>query len=471
VNTPSPPSGHLTSLRARLARRVLVPLALVWLAGTTITVSAAYYFAAQAFDRSLLDDAYALAAQVQATPQGLEVKLTSGDLSTLLFDQSESIYFAVLRRDGTLVSGHPWLRVERQSPDAEFEFSNSSYMGKSLRVASVYRDDEPGYQVIMAQTTRSRTALLQRVLLYSLLPQALLLLLLEWWLRRAIASDLQPLSDLQSTLNQRDATDLTPIPVHTSSRDMAQVGNAINSLMGRVQDGVRAQREFAGNVAHELRTPLAGIRALAEYGLKQTDPAIWKRQLQAIAASEVRASHMVEQLLALALADETRDSLRLHPVALDALVARVVLQYLARADALGVELVVSGAESSVSVQGDEGLIEGVLGNLLDNALRYGRPVDGAPATITIELQNEPASVALLVRDNGPGIAAGARQDLAHRWQQQASTGIDAGQGVGLGLSIVARYATVLHARFTMESNRADGAGLCAGLRWDRAPTA
>ena len=89
MNTPSPPSGHLTSLRARLARRVLVPLALVWLAGTTITVSAAYYFAAQAFDRSLLDDAYALAAQVQATPQGLEVKLTSGDLSTLLFDQSE----------------------------------------------------------------------------------------------------------------------------------------------------------------------------------------------------------------------------------------------------------------------------------------------------------------------------------------------------------------------------------------------
>lgn len=468
MSTPPPPSGRLTSLRARLARRVLVPLTLVWLAGTAMTVSAAYYFAAQAFDRSLLDDAYALASQVQATPQGLQVKLTSNELSTLLFDQSESIFFAVLRPDGTLVSGHPWLRAERQSPDAEFEFSNASYMGKSLRVVSVHKDEGPGYQVIMAQTTRSRTALLQRVLLYSLLPQALLLLLLEWWLRRAITSDLQPLSDLQSTLNRRDATDLTPIPVHTSSRDMAQVGNAINSLMARVQDGVRAQREFAGNVAHELRTPLAGIRALAEYGLKQTDPAVWKHQLQAIAASEARASHMVEQLLALALADETRDSLRLRPVALDQLVARVVLQYLARADALNVELVVSGAESEVSVQGDEGLIEGVLGNLLDNALRYGRPVDGTPATITIELQNEPACVALLVRDNGSGIAADARQDLVQRWQQQAPSGIDAGQGVGLGLSIVARYATVLRARFTMESNHADGSGgLCAGLRWER----
>ena len=460
--------AKLPLLRVRLAYRVLLPLALMWLAGTVITVSAAYYYAAQAFDRALLDDAYALATRVQTSPQGVQLTLTPDELGTLLYDQSESVFFSVLRADGSLVSGQPWLRAERQSMDAGFEFSNASYLGKMLRVASVYRDDRPAFQVVMAQTTRSRTALLQRMLVFSLVPQAMLLLLLAWWLRHAIESDLKPLSDLQHALNQRDAIDLTPVRVQSSTRDVAQVGSAINSLMARVQAGVFAQREFAGNVAHELRTPLAGIRALAEYGLKQSDPQVWQRQLQAIASSEARASHMIEQLLALALADETRDSLRLHPVALHLLVPRVVLHALPRADALGVELGVNGIDQDVSVLGDEGLIEGVLNNLLDNSLRYGKPLDGSVPTITIEVRADADCVALLVIDNGPGIATNARHELMQRWQQQAGDGIDSGHGVGLGLSIVTRYASLLGARFEMgnvQCNGDFGHGLSAGLYW------
>jgi two-component system sensor histidine kinase TctE len=446
---------------------VLLPLALTWLLGTAITVSAAYYYAAQAFDRALLDDAYALATRVQTTAQGVQLKLTTNELSTLLYDQSETVFLSVLRKDGSLVSGQPWLRAERQSADAGFEFSNISYMGKMLRVASVYRDDAPGFQVLMAQTTRSRTALLQRMLLFSLVPQVLLLLLLAWWLRRVIASDLEPFSDLQHALNQRDATDLTPVSVSSSTHDIAEVANAINSLMARVQVGIRAQREFAGNVAHELRTPLAGIRALTEYGLKQTDPQIWHQQLQTIATNEARASHMIEQLLALALADETRDSLRLHPVALDVLVPRVVLQALARADALGVELSVVGVDNDVIVMGDEGLIESVLNNLLDNALMYGKPGDDTAPIITIEVRADYGSTALLVIDNGPGIPISARQQLMQRWQQHGG-GIDSGHGVGLGLNIVSRYSSLLCARFEIGSSGAEGGindGLCAGLYW------
>ena len=494
MSAPQPGSAAalLPSLRTRLARHVLLPLALVWLMGTAITVSVAYYYAQQAFDRALLDDAYALSANVQAGPPGVQLRLTESELKALLFDQSESVYFAVRRADGSLVGGHPWLRAPAPAPDQlaekKFEFSDTNHQGKTLRTVSVYRNGALPYQVVVAQTTNSRSDLLRRVLLFSFIPQAALLLLLAWWLRRAIGSDLQPLSALQRALNQRDTNDLAPVAVQASTRDVQQLGGAINSLMARVQAGVRAQREFAGNVAHELRTPLAGIRALAEYGLAQADPQVWERQLTAVAASEVRASHMVNQLLALALADETRDSLRLVPVALDALMRRVLLEAMPRADALGVDLGARGIDEPVSVRADGGLIEGMLNNLLDNALRYGKPEAGTTPTITVELRRDAGTVSLRVVDNGPGIAAAARQDLLQRWQQAGSgsgtgigvgvgnvmgnrigNGVETGHGVGLGLAIVARYAALLGARFELGANDMGaqrGAGLDAGIFWD-----
>ncbi len=461
-----PSLSGLPSLRTRLARHVMLPLTLVWLVGTAFTVSVAYYYAEQAFDRALLDDAYALAANVQTSPQGVQLKLTDIELKALLFDQTESVFFSVLNADGVFVSGHPWLHAGPQPLGKSFEFSEATHQGSRLRVVSVYREDGPGFRVVMAQTTRSRAALLSRVLLFSFGSQAALLLFLAWWLRRAISADLKPLTDLQGELKQRDANDLAPVPMQASTRDVQQVGGAINSLMARVDAGVRAQREFAGNVAHELRTPLAGIRALTEYGLAQTDPQIWHRQLQAIAASEVRASHMVEQLLALALAYETRDSLRLQPVKLDALVRRVVLEAMPRADALGVDLGALGIDEDVRVMGDEGLIEGVLNNFLDNALRYGKPAAGTVQTITVALQVGPGTVSLLVIDNGPGIATGARQDMMKRWQQ-AGSGIDTSQGVGLGLAIVARYAALLGARLDFDTH--DASGFSVGLHWQTEP--
>lgn len=468
----------LPSLRTRLARHVLIPLALMWLCGTALTASVAFYYAQQAFDRALLDDAYSLAANVQTSPKEVQVNLAESELKALLFDQTESVYFAVLRMDGSLVIGHPWLHADPQNDGRSlgkgFDFSDSEYQGKTLRVVRVYRAHGPGYQVVMAQTTRSRTALLQQVLLYSFGPQAILLLVLAWWLRRAIESDLEPLSALQLALDQRDANDLSPIAIQASTRDVQQLGGAVNSLMSRVDAGLRAQREFGGNVAHELRTPLAGIRALAEYGLAQKDPQVWQQQLVAVAASEARASHMVTQLLALAFANETRDSLHLSPMSLSSLVRQVVIEALPRADALGVDLGVQGIDDDISVMGDAALIEGALNNLLDNALRYGKPATGATPAITVVLRAGPGGVSLQVIDNGPGVAADTRDDMVSRWKQAPGPEVvpmDARPGVGLGLAIVARYAALLGARLELGSHEIQAgvtSGFCAGLHWQTA---
>jgi two-component system sensor histidine kinase TctE len=188
--------------------------------------------------------------------------------------------------------------------------------------------------------------------------------------------------------------------------------------------------------------------------------------------SEARASHMVEQLLALALADETRDSLRLHSIDLHTLVRQVVLSALPRADAVGVDLGAKGIEESVTVMGDEGLIEGVLNNFLDNALRYGKPPAGEVPSITVELRTAGNRVSLLVIDNGPGMHGDEAREMQQRWQR-SSQGSDSyvkhGTGVGLGLAIVARYADLLGATLELSNNGdvvSQTAGFCAGLHWD-----
>lgn len=455
------------SLRARVVRHVLLPLALTWLLGTAVTVAVAYYFAQKAFDRALLDDAFALASRVRLGPQGLTLELSSREMGAVLYDQSENIYFVVRRSDGSVMAGHPGLLAPMPASPGDIRFGQAVYEGRRLRTVTIMHERPAEFVVMVGQTTGSRRALLRDVLVYAVAPQIVLLALLAGWLRSIIGQELRPLSQLQRSVDQRDALDLTPVPVSASSRDIEHLGTAINALLERVSHSMQAQREFSGNVAHELRTPLAGIRALAEYGLAQQEPAVWREQLQRIGASEARASRLVEQLLALALAEERDSAVQIGPLMLDEVVRETVLRYLPRADAAGVDLGVQGLEQPVQVAGNVALIEGVLGNLLDNALRYGRAPGGQASAVTVALAAQGDGVRLSVIDNGPGLSAQERERLL----QRGVRGLNAerlGQGAGLGLAIVTRFAEVMHARFEL-GPAPSGQGLCASLFFPAEP--
>ena len=453
------------SLRNRLLRHVLIPLAVTWLVGATLVVGIASYFAQQAFDRALLDDAYLVASHVRrandASGGGLDLSLSAQEMSTVLFDQSETLYFAVLRPDGSLLAGHPGLRPEGLQENLKPVFGPLDYQGRTLRSVTVHRQQPADFYVVMAQTTASRDSLLQRLLTFSIIPQVLLLGLLAAWLYRAIEEDLVPLAELETAVGQRDARDLTPVPVTATTHDVQRLGQAINALLGRIAYSVQAQREFSGNVAHELRTPLAGIRALADYGLRQNDPQVWREQLQGIAQSQERASHLVDQLLALALADEAKQTLEKTEVSLDLLVSEAVLRYLPKADAAGVDLGAKGIDHAVTVQGNAALIEGILNNLIDNALRYGRAPSGE-SHITVSVTQSHQQVSLCVTDNGPGVPATQLQQISQRWVQ-GSAGEALKAGKGLGLAIVGTYAKLLGAR--VDVKLAQPQGLCVSVVW------
>jgi two-component system sensor histidine kinase TctE len=457
------------SLRALLLRRVMVPLVLTWAVGTAIALAVANHFAGQAFDRSLLDDAYALAAQVRFGPQGLAVSLTQREMSTLLFDQSESVYLAVYDAQGRLAAGNPDLPQAPLGEQVNYQLSDIVYRGRELRAVSLRRGQPTEFVVVMAQTTGSRSRLLRRLLGYSAVPQVLLLVFLAWQLRRVIQRDLEPLAQLQQAVNQRDASDLRPVPravtEGASTSDVEQLGTALNSMLSRLAHSIAAQREFAGNVAHELRTPLAGIRAQAGYALAQTDPEVWREQLRGIAQVEQRASHLVDQLLALARAGEGSAGVRMQDVELNELVRGVLLRFLPKADGMGVDLGGEGLDEAVRVRGDPALIEGILGNLLDNALRYGAATS---PQVTVAVLRENGTVVLSVTDNGPGLGEQDPALLSERWSQ-GPVGQRLGQGAGLGLAIVGRYAELLGAAFSLMP--AGGGGVRAVLRFEPLPIA
>lgn len=461
------PEG-LRPLSARLLRQVLPPLALTWLAGTAVAVAIAYNFTQRAFDRSLLEDAYVIASAVQQQGDRLELALTRDEVNRVLFDVVERMQFSVTTADGRLVAGVRDLPSAPPGPDA-FRFHEVERDGVVLRSVSLHRDGPVPFDVVVVETTHARGQALERLIWLSVLPQASLLVVLAAWLRRTIRAELRPLAQLEEALGSRGATDLAPVVVRHPSREVATLAAALNDLLARLDRSLRGQREFAGNVAHELRTPLAGIRALADYGLAQQDPDAWREQLQKIAASQARASRLVDQLLDLALALEAEAGLRIEEVALDELVRDAVLRFLPRADAAGIDLGALGIDAPVTVRADASLVDGILNNLLDNALRYGGGSEDQPPAVTVAVEQRPNQVVLSVQDNGPGLPGEVQARLVRRGAQ-GETGELLGEGVGLGLALVAQYARLVNADMALGTGE-DGRGWRCEISFPTQPPA
>ena len=446
---------HHRSLRSRLLLGVLLPLAATWSLGSAVAFSLSWVLAGRAFDRALIDDAYVIAANVAERDGSVVLNLTPREVDNVLFDREDKEYFSVYDKRGAKVAGNADLQAAGVSGGRSGAFHEVRVNGEVLRIAVLAND--AAFVVMVGQTMLSRNRLLLELLERSLLPQVALLLLLGVYLWRQISRALMPLVDLQRALERRHSSDLEPVTGEPQSRDVARLRDSVNSLLARVGRGVQAQREFAGNVAHELKTPLAGIRALAAYGLARNEPEVWREQLQSIVQSEERASRLVDQLLGLALADEAQDSVKLEPVRVDELVRRTLLAYVTRADAAGIELAAEGLDAEVTALASPVLLEGILANLIDNALRYGK--SGAPPTLVVAVERQATGVAISVTDNGPGLDRLKRAQLTRRWAQ-GEEGVRLGAGAGLGLAIASRYAELMGGALRLDAG-SDGRGLRA----------
>ena len=284
----------------------------------------------------------------------------------------------------------------------------------------------------VAGSSANREELARRILVDMLLPLSSLILLMTLIVWLGIRAGLAPLKRLRQQVEGRAPADLAPLQLASAPRELLSLAGAINTLLAEVQHSVERQKRFIGDAAHQLRTPLAGLKSQTELALtlpSASDPELRARLLR-VHESATRSAHLVSQLLTLARAEP--GALRLQdcpPVDLLALARQLTAELVPRALRAGLDLGMDeAAQTPVWVAGEALLLREVLSNLIDNALRYA----GAGATVTVGVQRSGAQACLSVEDSGPGIAAQDRARVFGRFVRAT----DAGSGCGLGLAIV-----------------------------------
>ncbi|HJV72252.1 ATP-binding protein [Ideonella sp.] len=325
------------------------------------------------------------------------------------------------------------------------------------------RGVESDIQVYVAEQTESRQEVERALLRGLLLPLALVLpavALVAWAVVRA---GLAPLRRLGALLAERPASALGPLalPGGPPAREMVPLLAALNQLFDRIAELLEAERRFTADAAHELRTPIAAIRAQAQVALAAADADERVHALQALVAGCDRAAHLMQQMLTLARLESTSQASHAK-VDLSALAREVAADLAPDALALGQTLSLEGAELPCPVQGDAGLLAVLLRNLIDNATRY------SPAGARIEIELAPAQAgrgtSLRVDDSGPGLADGDLARLGERFFRATAVSGDAPPGSGLGWSIVRRIAQAHGAAISVARSSRLG-GLAVTLQW------
>ena len=437
------------SLRRILLARVLLPLVAIWLIGAGLTFLATRKTITAAFDYDLVDTALALASRVQATGAGLEIDLSSRALELLLYSKSEKLYYGIFRTDQRPVSGESSLPLPAEPPPLDQpRLYDARFRGTPVRVAAVtiapQGADEP-ILVLAAETLHLRHAAEEEMVLYALLPQLALLAVLAFLLRDSISKSLAPLDRLSTEIASRSASDLHPLVEDPPSRESNRIKLAIDDLMARLDTSLGAHKAFVGDAAHQLRTPLAGLKATGEYALRQSDPQAWRAAIERMLASAETSTHLVNQLLALAQADEAAAQ-RLPAVDCDLVeLARDHTMELAPAALKkGVEAEFEAEVEPVRIRAVPALVREIVINLVDNAMRYTPP----GGRVTVAVHDSGRFAELRVSDTGPGIPADEQHRVFDRFYRGRGA---APGGSGLGLAIVRAYARVMGATVAIES--------------------
>lgn len=432
------------SLRARLVLLALAAVAAVWLATAWLTYRDAREEFDELLDAHLAQAASLLVAQVGHELDELELE-HAGD-----GHHARKVAFQIWE-DGELRLHSPSAPNE---PLAERKqgFSEREIDGRRWRVYST-RDAGRHIQIHVGERLDIRDKLavelaenLLRPLLFGLPILAVLI-----WL--AVRQGLRPLGSLAAEVAAREPGNLAPIEIGANPAETRPLIERLNALFARLGRSLEQERRFTADAAHELRTPLAGIRAQAQVALGAGDAAERARALHNAIAGCDRATHLVEQLLTLARIDAAAQA-PLETVALRELARDCLADLAPQALAKDVELELADGEEQ-RIAGHAVWLRILLRNLLDNAVRYS----GQGGSVRVEIGREQNRPALWVIDSGPGIAEAERAQVRERFYRVLGTGE---AGSGLGLSIVQRIAEVHGAELRLLPGDG-GRGLKAGV--------
>ncbi|QDQ27393.1 sensor histidine kinase [Chitinimonas arctica] len=434
------------SLRRQLLIWLLLPQLVLWLAAAFVSYSVALRYANEVIDRSLAESSRALARQVKPLGDGLYIDFPRAAREILEEDPSDRLYYMVSTPPGAFILGEKDLPATPSDLARQFGhpyFYDGILRGKSVRLAALYlrvgTDERPQTMLVqVAKSTALRTQLARDIFIDTVLPLSMLMILTSVLVWAGISRGLSPLRHLRRLVENRSPRDLAPLKVENAPAEVRALTSAINTLLGEVNTQVAGQRRFIADAAHQLRTPLAGLKSQTELTRAELSEAVPDRgaltqRLVQIETSVARAIRLVNQLLALARA-EPDAALALAPVDLVRLAREVSMDAVPRALASGIDLGLDEAPPQLLIAGHDALLRELLGNLIDNAIQYCP----AGSEIGIRILDSGDSAVIEVRDNGPGIPAEEAQRVFERFYRGRMEG--QGKGCGLGLAIVQEIA-------------------------------
>jgi two-component system sensor histidine kinase TctE len=427
------------SLRDHLMNWLLTPLFVLWLFSTVAGYFATLNYANQPYDLVLLERARAVAEQMRlgSGQERLDFQPTLPDGTAP--GMPDRMFYTVSDKNGKKIAGNANLsrplayRGGKTGP----LFSNSEHDGEKTRMVSlVYRgpDGAKLFQLHMSETTHQRQALIRGILGNIVIPQLLLLLIAVGAVWYALKRGLEPLERLRQEVARRQRDDLSRLDETQAPAEVRPLISAVNDLLERLKLVMQAQKRFVADAAHQLRTPFAGLKTQAELALRDSDPERKQHALEHILTSARQSTHLVNQLLALARNEPGGQGAdNFTPLDLNQLAQECTVRWVPLALEKNIDLGFEGIPVQAPVRGDAVSLTEMLGNLIDNAIRYTQT--GGHITVGVDYQQ--GGAVLRVEDNGPGIGPQHRDRVFERFYRILGSGQS---GSGLGLAIVAEVA-------------------------------
>jgi two-component system sensor histidine kinase TctE len=378
-------------------------------------------------------------------------------------DDSDAVYYQVLGTAGEYLSGEkglPQPSEDEKAVPGEVRIRDDNFRGESIKVAYTWvklevPDSRPAL-VQVAETMEKRSVLATEIVKGVMLPQFVILPLAVLLVWLALVQAIKPLNHLEERIRARSPDDLSPLDAEAVPLEVAPLVSSVNDLLMRLKDSVATQKRFLADAAHQLKTPLAGLRMQADLAQREDANAEdLKQSLRQIGRSSIRATHTVNQLLALARAESSGTAMSQQPCNLVRLTMEVVRDCVPRAMDKHIDVGYEGAEpddADVKLQGNPTLLKEMVRNLMDNAINYTPSNADKPGVITARVLKDPFSKVLVlqVEDSGPGIPAAERELVFQPFYRVLGTEAD---GSGLGLPIVLEIASQHQASVTVEDSR------------------
>ncbi len=450
------PNGLLgtRTLRRQLIAWLAGPLLVLWSVSTVIDYDIARRFVNLAYDRALLEAAQDIGRQIRTIDDRIYVDLPEVALQILQTRESGRLYYLVNGPDNDFVTGEPDLpRPSGESEEStdRISYYDDVYLGQVIRAVAL-RVPVAGRgtaTIQVAERVTARDEFARQIILRMALPQGLLIMLAGLAVWYGVGRGLAPLSSLRREIQSRSHRDLSALSEEKAPLEVQPLIHAMNDLLARLGAAIEAQQRFIADAAHQLRTPVAGLKTQTELALRQAPSGDTQVTLKQLHTATVQTTRLVNQLLSLARAEPGAGRGRNpEPLDLVTLARDTTTEWVPRALERNIDLGFDSPLAGARIEGDPFLLREMLNNLLDNAVRYTQ----AGGQVTVRVTREGKGLALSIEDNGPGISEAERARVFERFYRVLGTGVD---GAGLGLAIVREIALMHGAEASLAAGASD----------------